>query len=60
MKLKDEIDPLLYARLLAWHDAIFRDALAHVEAGRIIQDTGDGFVAEFRDADSAVRAALLF
>src|SRR5437867_8868533 len=49
-----------YSRLLKLHHQLFRQALAAVAAGKIQQDTGDGFLSEFTTSADAVKAALLF
>src|SRR5262249_45466627 len=49
-----------YSRLLKLHHQIFHDVLQTVSAGKIHQDTGDGFLAEFPTPGDAVNAALLF
>ncbi|MEP6662062.1 MAG: CHASE2 domain-containing protein [Verrucomicrobiota bacterium] len=49
-----------YTRLLQLHDQIFRDVLQRTGDGVIRNNTGDGFLVEFRTAANAVNAALLF
>ena len=49
-----------YARRLRRHDELFHQALATVPNGRVLNDTGDGFLAAFDAAPDAVNAALAF
>jgi len=49
-----------YLRLLARHDAIYREAVVEANGGRIVEKTGDGFLAELPSPSDAVNAALRF
>jgi WD40 repeat protein/class 3 adenylate cyclase len=59
-ELKTRLGVLTYAKLLARHDALFRELLEHFPSAEVIQDTGDGFFAAFQTVGDAVRFALRF
>jgi len=58
-ELKNRLGVLTYAKLLARHDAIFRELLAEFPSAEVLQDTGDGFFAAFQTVGDAVRFAAL-
>ncbi len=49
-----------YLRLLARHDALYREAVVSAHGGRIVEKTGDGFLTELASPSDAVNAALHF
>jgi|GEM_PF-4239442 len=49
-----------YLRLLARHDALYREAVVAAHGGRIVEKTGDGFLTELASPSDAVNAALHF
>lgn len=57
---KSRLGVAAYARLIARHDALFRESLAPYPDAEVNKDTGDGFLAHFERVDSAVGAALTF
>src|SRR5688500_6267412 len=59
-ELKSHIGNNAYARLLARHDALFKQMIASVPAAQILNDTGDGYFAAFATVSDAVRFALAF
>ncbi len=48
------------ARLISRHDELFRRTISLAASGKLVQDTGDGFLAEFATASDAVQTALRF
>ena len=48
------------ARLISRHDELFRQTISLAAAGKLDQDTGDGFLAQFATASDAVQTALRF
>ena len=48
------------ARLISRHDELFRQTISLAASGKLDQDTGDGFLAEFATASDAVQTALRF
>lgn len=58
--LKNRLGANAYTALIARHDQLFRDIVGSGDASRVIQDTGDGFLAGFTTTSDAVRAALRF
>lgn len=48
------------ARLVARHDTLFGEAVGAREGGRVLKDTGDGFLATFERPSDAVMVALSF
>jgi len=60
VSIKSRLGLKEYGRLIARHDAIFRRLLGDTPGATLIQDTGDGFYAEFATASDAVTMALRF
>lgn len=60
VSLKAAHGDVAYADALAAHDAAFRSAMQASPGGRILKDTGDGFMAELPTSGDAVTVALLF
>ncbi|MGD8453828.1 MAG: tetratricopeptide repeat protein [Phycisphaerae bacterium] len=60
VELKSRHGTAVYRELIARHDAISRQIIAGRRDARILNDTGDGFLAGFATAEDAVSAALLF
>ncbi len=58
--LKTRVGGAAYASMLARHDELFKKIIASCQGARIIQDTGDGFLARFATGSDAVNAALRF
>src|SRR5688500_18276371 len=60
VSLQARIGTEAYSQLLGRHDEIFQAAIEAEGGGRVLNDTGDGFLAEFPSPTGAVRAALRF
>jgi len=60
VSIKSRLGLKEYGRLIARHDALFRRLLGDTPGATLIQDTGDGFYAEFATASDAVTMALRF
>lgn len=60
VEMKTRVGGAEYTRMLARHDELFKGIIASTRGARIIQDTGDGFLARFATGSDAVNAALLF
>jgi len=58
--LKGRLGNRAYGTLIARHDELFRQIVAGIRGGRVIQDTGDGFFAAFNSAADAAAAGLAF
>ena len=58
--LKSRFGTVAFARLLARHDAIFKQLIAPVPMAEILQDTGDGYFASFATTADALQFALQF
>lgn len=58
--LQNRVGTQAYARILARHNDLFRQAVEIQGSGRILNYTGDGFLAELPSPSEAVRAALRF
>ncbi len=60
VNLKTRLGDSEAARLISRHDELFRQTISLAASGRLDQDTGDGFLAEFATASDAVQTALRF
>src|SRR5215210_7622790 len=60
VELKARLGVPVYAKLLARHDAIFRELIRQCAAAEVLQDLGDGYFAAFATVSDAVRLALQF
>ena len=58
--LKARLGDTEAARIILRHDELFRRAISYAADGKIAQDFGDGFLAEFATASDAVQTALRF
>src|SRR5438876_23157 len=58
--LKERLGTVVYSKLIARHDSLFRAIVAQIPSARVAQDTGDGFLATFATPSDAVTAALWF
>jgi class 3 adenylate cyclase/serine/threonine protein kinase len=58
--LKRRLGPEAYGKLMERHDALIRRAMAAAPTGRVLQDTGDGYLISFDSIGHAVSAALIF
>ena len=58
--LKTRLGDAEAARIILRHDELFREAISLAADGKVAQDFGDGFLAEFGTASSAVETALRF
>ncbi len=58
--LKTRIGATRYGAAVARHDALFQGIVASIAGAKILKDQGDGFMARFQTASSAVEAALRF
>ena len=59
-KVKERLNAAAWADLPARHRELFQAALRVAAAGRIVQQTDEGFLVEFPAASQAVNAALAF
>lgn len=57
---KAQLGTAAYSELITRHDALFRSIVSSVRGAQVLQDTGDGFVAEFSTPSDGVNAALRF
>lgn len=60
VELKTRHGTAAYRELIARHDTLFRRIVSERPNARILNDTGDGFLASFATAEDAVNAALMF
>jgi len=60
VELKNRLGANAYTSLIARHDRLFREIVGAGTDNRVIQDTGDGFLAGFATTSDAVQAALRF
>jgi WD40 repeat protein/class 3 adenylate cyclase len=60
VQLQDEFGFDAYYAALSRHNQIFGDFVSHFPGMEIVKYTGDGFLAKFSTAASALRCALLF
>src|SRR2546430_7280831 len=60
VQFKTDLGTELYAKLLARHNELFRRSIDPFPGAKILQNTGDGFLASFPTPSDAVRFALLF
>lgn len=60
VSLKRRLGAADYARKLRRHDELFHQALAQVPHGRVLNDTGDGFLAGTDSPSDGVQVALAF
>ncbi len=60
VELKGRLGAAVYTDMIARHDRLFRECMSKRAGARIVQDTGDGFLASFDTASDAVVAALQF
>lgn len=58
--LKSRLGAAEFSRLLSAHDERFRRIVTSVPGAAVLKDLGDGFMATFDTASTAVQAALLF
>ena len=58
--LKSRLGTSAYAELLSRHNQIFHATAAEIPGARVLQNTGDGFLASFATPSDAVRFSLLF
>jgi adenylate cyclase len=56
-ELNERLGDKEWVRLLARHDAVLRSAIERYD-GQVVKTQGDGFMAAFRTAEQAVRAAV--
>ena len=56
--LKSKIGTSAYTRLLSRHNDLFESLCKRFDGGEILKHTGDGFMASFADASSAIHAAV--
>ncbi len=60
VSLQSRVGTAAYSRMLARHNELFRQAIETEGHGRILNYTGDGFLAELSSPTDAVNAALRF
>ncbi|MFG0318255.1 MAG: tetratricopeptide repeat protein, partial [Planctomycetota bacterium JB042] len=60
VSLKRRLGAEEYARKLRRHDELFHQALAQVPHGRVLNDTGDGFLAGCDSPSDGIQVALAF
>lgn len=58
--IKGRLGAVAYAALARAHDDLFRAIVASVPGAEVLKDIGDGFMARFATASSAVESALRF
>jgi class 3 adenylate cyclase len=58
--MKSRLGATEFARLLAAHDERFRSIVSQIQGAAVLKDLGDGFMATFETASTAVQAALQF
>ena len=58
--MKEGVGVEKYRELKERHDQFIRQSLATAPSGRVLSDTGDGFLVSFTSIQEGVRAALIF